>query len=419
MSSTSSRCLLLVAFHFPPLAGSSGIQRTLSLVRHLPEHGWKPVVLSAHPRAYESTSDDLLREVPAGTEVRRTFALDTARQLRFFGRYPGALARPDRWMSWFWSAVPAGMRLIRQFKPAAIWSTYPIATAHLIGGELARRSGLPWIADFRDPMAQDGYPSDPKTWRAFKDIEEDAVARARRMVFVTQGARALYAARYPQAPRDKFAVIENGYDEALFRNAEAKMTESGPLLPGRLTLVHSGVVYPSERDPTAMMQAIGRLKRRGVLSTDRFRLRFRAAVHEDLLQRLARENGIEDLIETLPPIPYAQALGEQARAEGLVVMQAANCNEQIPAKFYEYLRARRPILGLADPQGDTAKAMARAGIEHIARLEDTEGVERCIESFVARLRTGPEPLPGADAVAAASRAARTAQLVQLLEETLG
>ena len=45
--------VLMIAFHFPPLAGSSGIQRTLRFARHLPQFGWEPLVLTAHPRAYE------------------------------------------------------------------------------------------------------------------------------------------------------------------------------------------------------------------------------------------------------------------------------------------------------------------------------------------------------------------------------
>ena len=69
----------MVAFHFPPLQGSSGIQRTLRFVQHLPALGWQPIVLSAHPRAYADTNDELLAEIPAGTVVERPFALDTAR----------------------------------------------------------------------------------------------------------------------------------------------------------------------------------------------------------------------------------------------------------------------------------------------------------------------------------------------------
>ena len=84
--------VLMVAYHFPPLAGSSGIQRTLRFAQHLPAFGWQPLVLSANPRAYERTSDDLNADVATGTVVRRAFALDTARHLSFMGRYIGAMA---------------------------------------------------------------------------------------------------------------------------------------------------------------------------------------------------------------------------------------------------------------------------------------------------------------------------------------
>src|SRR5882762_1200482 len=114
--SLRTRRLLMVAFHFPPFAGSSGVQRTLRFAQHLPTFGWQAVVLSAHPRAYETTSDDLLSEIPSDTHVERAFALDTARHLSIANRYPAALARPDRWMSWRWGAVAAGMRLIERFK---------------------------------------------------------------------------------------------------------------------------------------------------------------------------------------------------------------------------------------------------------------------------------------------------------------
>jgi glycosyltransferase involved in cell wall biosynthesis len=410
-----SRRILLIAFHFPPLAGSSGIQRALGLARHLPAVGWQPHVLSAHPWAYERTSDDLMREVPASVEVTRSLAVDTARHLTVFGRYPGRLARPDRWVSWYWSAVPAGLRIIKRFRPDVIWSTYPIATAHLIAAALHRRTGVPWIADFRDPMAQEGYPADPKTWQSFKAIEERAAAMATRLVFVTAGAKKLYVERYPQTPRDRFVVIENGYDEALFAAAE-QAVDPTPLNPGRLTLLHSGIVYPSERDPTALFAALGRLQRRGVVSADNFRLRFRAPVHDDLIRRLARETSTAELIEVLPSIPYRNALAEMMQADGLLVMQGANCNEQIPAKVYEYLRARRPILGLADPAGDTARALKDAGTRQIAKLEDAAAVETSVAEFVDRLRAGSADGATEAAVVASSRQARLHQFATLLDE---
>ena len=136
----------MIAFHYPPLRGSSGIQRTLSFSRDLPDHGWEPIVLSAHPRAYESSGDDQLKDIPSGVPVYRPFALDTARHLAVRGRYLKALAIPDRWSSWRWGAIPCGARILKEHRPDVIWSTFPIATAHVIGRSLHARSGKPWVA---------------------------------------------------------------------------------------------------------------------------------------------------------------------------------------------------------------------------------------------------------------------------------
>lgn len=409
--------ILMVAFHFPPLAGSSGIQRTLRFAQHLPATGWEPLVLSASPRAYERVSDDLSAEIPPGTVVRRALAFDTSRHFSLKGRYIGAMARPDRWVSWRFDGVRQGMQLIRQFKPDVIWSTYPIATAHLIGAELHRRSGLPWIADFRDPMAQDGYPADPQTWAAFADIERVAMDQAYACTFTTPGAARLYTERYPQA-RAGMTVLENGYDEESFSGSE-RLARAGPLNPGKVTLLHSGIVYPDERDPSQLFEALARLRTAGRISADNFVLRLRAPVHVDAIERLAKANGITNLIEILPAMPYRDALGEMMRADALLVLQAANCNDQIPAKIYEYLRSGRPMLCLTDPVGDTAGVMRDAGLPDVARLDSTDDIAQALPRFLDSVRTGQARLPLPTYVQQASRRGRAEALAELCERAVG
>lgn len=407
--------VLMVAYHFPPLAGSSGIQRTLRFVQHLPALGWQPIVLTAHARAYERTTDDLDGDVPDGVVVERAFALDSARHLSLGGRYPAFLGRPDRWIAWRLGAVPAGMRLIREHRPQVIWSTYPIATAHIIGETLHRRSELPWIADFRDPMAQDGYPADAQTWRSFKRIEERALAHARFSTFATPGAARTYRDRYPAAS-GRIVVVENGFDEDSFAGLPTGHDSQAPLNPGKVTLVHSGIVYPSERDPTQLFAAMRQMVDRGALRRDAFRIRFRAAAHDALLRSLAQDSGVLDLVELLPPIPYRAALEEMVRADGLVVLQAANCNEQIPAKLYEYLRAGSPIVALTDPRGDTAAVLRDAGIETIAPLDSADEIAALLGRFVVAVRENRAPRADPAYVARASRRQRAASLAALLEE---
>lgn len=403
--------VLMIAYHFPPLAGSSGIQRTLRFVRHLPEFGWEPIVLTAHRRAYEQTSPDQVPDIPEGIQVVRTQAWDTARHLAIAGRYPAFLARPDRWVSWMLSAAPAGLRLVRQARPHAIWSTYPIATAHRIGEAIARRSGLPWVADFRDPMAQDGYPSDPATWRSYERIERSTVESARFSTFTTPSAVQLYRDRYPPLA-ERFALLENGYDEDTFAAADG----GGPLNPGKLTLLHSGLVYPLERNPAALFSAMGQLRSQDPLCYGSLRLRFRAPVHIDLLTQLAKKEGIEDAVEILPSVPYREALSEMLRADALLILQASNCNAQVPAKLYEYLRARRPVLLLTDPVGDTAKVAQAAGITTLAPLNSANEITALLRRFVGSPRLGS--LPSEEAIANASRQGRTRALASLLDRAV-
>ena len=408
--------VLMIAFHFPPVSGSSGVQRSLRFAQNLPELGWHPTVISAHPRAYQRTSPDLMREIPPSVKVVRAFAFDAVRQLSIGGRYPGFIARPDRWWPWRVGGVIEGLRLLRQQHFDALWSTYPIPTAHQIAATLHKRTGIPWVADFRDPMAQDGYPDDPLTWRAFKAIEERTVAHATRSVFTTPGAARDYRERYRDVPGNRFVVIENGFDEQTFVSAQAQVKRSDPLKPGRTTLLHSGIVYPSERDPTQLLQALAVLKAEGTITEANFCLRFRASEHDALIQRLALANGVTDLLELLPPVPYSDALEEMLRADALLVLQASNCNAQVPAKLYEYLRAQRPILALTDPIGDTARVVLQAGIPAVAPLDSVAAIAALIKRFVVDADRRHEWIATPESVRLASRQARAVELARLLDE---
>ncbi|MGL5988017.1 MAG: glycosyltransferase [Burkholderiales bacterium] len=409
--------VLLIAYHYPPLRGSSGIQRALRFSQYLQDFGWEPIVLTAHPRAYQDKSDDLLADVPPGVIVERAFALDTSKHLSLGGRYPRSLATPDRWMSWWFGAVPAGLRLIRKYKPAAIWSTYPIATAHRIGATLNRLTGLPWIADFRDPMAQPNYPRDPAIWQSFKQIEIQTLAQARFATFTSPGAIRAYRHNYPDLPAEKLVLLENGYDEEAFVLAATRKPVVA--VEGRIVLLHSGIVYSSERDPTQLFAAMQLFRQSGHPLAHRLLLRLRATGNDEFIREKIAAAGITDMVELAPPIPYADALAEMLTVDGLLLLQAANCNDQIPAKAYEYLRARRPLLALTDLVGDTAGVVSRAGIDTIAPLDDCQAILGALTGFLQRIEQGCAPLASHQAVLDASRRGRSAQLAALLDKLPG
>ena len=96
----------------------------------------------------------------------------------------------------------------------------------------------------------------------------------------------MYRERFPGLPSERIVVIENGFDEQAFPTADGQ-GEPAPLHPARTTLVHSGVVYPSERDPTQLFQALAMLKAEGAIDASGFVMRFRASEHDATLRRLA------------------------------------------------------------------------------------------------------------------------------------
>jgi len=400
----------MVAFHYPPCFGSSGIQRTLKLSRYLPDSGWRPIVLTAHPRAYAETNGDQLADIPPDAHVTRAFALDTSRHLAIKGSSLRVMSLPDRWVSWSFGAVPAGLRLIRRHRPAVLWSTYPIATAHLIGLALYRLTGLPWIADFRDSMTEPGYPRDRFTRLAYLAIERRVVAHATRLVFTAPSTRAMYLARYPRLAPERCLVISNGYDESDF--AHLVPGPSRPVRSRIVRLIHAGVIYPEERDPVPFFRALAGLKRDGLVGADTLRVELRASGSEGRYRDLLADLGIADLVELLPGIPYRQVLQECSDADGLLLLQGPSCNHQIPAKLYEYLRLRRPILALTDLAGDTARVLAEAGGGTIVDLLDEEAIRRVLPGFLEGVRTDAHPQPNEVAV---TRHARHVQAQSLAE----
>jgi glycosyltransferase involved in cell wall biosynthesis len=416
------RNALLISFHFPPVHGSSGLQRALSFCRGLPNHGWRPTVLTVRTRAYERTDPGQLSDIPRDVVVERAFALDSTRDLAIAGRYLRFTALPDPWISWLPGAVVRGIRLIRRFQPAVLWSTYPIATGHLIGWALHRLSGLPWVADFRDPMVEtiprtgEQFPRDPAVRRARLRVEALVARRAAAAVFCTDSAAEIFAQRYPGFARDRLHVIANGYDEGIFTEVERARAHVPPAADRPLVLLHSGVLYQStDRSPEGLFDALRLLLAEGRIGRDDIRVILRATGYDNAYRTMIAERGLDGIVRLEPPTSYREALAEMLDADGLLLFQGYTSNPAIPAKAYEYLRARRPVFALVDDEGETARLLARARVARLAPLDDPVRIAQQLLAFIADIRAGSiEPLTG-PALYRYSREARTSELAALFD----
>lgn len=409
-SSATRKKVLMVAFHYPPLAGSSGLLRTLKNSRYLPGFGWSPTVLTAHPRAYDRVDESQLSEIPPEVRVIRAFALDTQKHLSLKGRYFRHTALPDRWVTWALGATLAGDFEISKNKIDVILTTFPIASAVLAGYLLHRMTGIPWVADFRDSMTEKNYPRDPRTRQAYLGLEEKAVRHASRLIFTAESTRQMYLARYPLLSPEKCLVISNGYDEKDF----AGLPDTPAEKPGRLRIQHSGLIYTEERNPIPFFSALARLKKQNQIQAASLSVDLRACGNDERYKQIVTELGIDALVHFLPALPYRQALEDSNQSDVLLLLQGASCDHQIPAKAYEYLRLRKPILALTSSTGDTARLLNECGGSTIIDIADEDAIVRGLPLFLKAVQSGSHSLPAMDKVSQYSRQNQARQLADCL-----
>ncbi len=190
-----SRTVLMVLFHFPPLGGVA-VPRNVANVRNLPRFGWTPVVVAASDSG-ALMDPDLLELVPPQTAIQRAWCPEPRHlrsivdPLRGRGRLsaprpsPSVAAMPTTrpgtpggTTSVHQSAHPAPNWMWRLYRllsfpdnqiagcrspssrlsehdranPADVmYSTSAPITAHLVAGIVKQLTGVPWVAEFRDP----------------------------------------------------------------------------------------------------------------------------------------------------------------------------------------------------------------------------------------------------------------------------
>lgn len=415
-SIATSKKVLMIAYHFPPCTGSSGIQRTLKFSRYLPEYGWQPIVLAPHQRAYPTIREDLVNEIHPATIVKRSWALDISRHFSFRGIYFTGFALPDRWNSWILSAVPAGIALIKKYKPALIWCTYPIISAHVIALLLHRFTKVPLIADFRDPMLYEAWPEKKILRIVHSIIERKIVYACSKAIVTTPSTRELYKQRYPDIPQDRWEVVSNGYDEenfVIFSQDSRSRDNDGEIL-----LVHSGLMEPEDRNPEKFFEVLSALKNTGELDTHSIKVILRATGHDAVYKKQIERLNIRDIVTLEPHISYSEALTEMHNADGLLLFQGSNCNRQIPAKVYEYLRSYKPIFAMADHQGDTAELLRESQINTIASLDSFDEIKTKFVEFLALVKKNSAPVADKERVNRFSRRTLTGKLAAIFDNLM-
>ena len=362
------RTLLLVSYHFPP-SSASGSFRLLGFVRHLVRHGWRTAVVAPPRMPFEPVDEKLKLQLPPETAV-----------------YPVPFPRGNRvtrrlmpFAAWVPAALKACARAVAAEHPEALLTSSPPPMIHLLGRLLKARYGLPWLVDYRDPWAYghgNGFvPGWPIWW---EEMKERAVLRAAdRIIVNTPQAREALVREGPVAA-DKVAAITNGFDP---ENFTAPRRAPGTR-PTELTILHTGELY-SGRDPRPLFDALVGLPVPPGAPPLRVTFMGQSSDTRNDWPAEARRRGLEDVVTFTDHVHYQEALARMQAADILLLVDSPGRRVGIPAKLFEYLGARRPILALADAKGDVGWVLRSSGVRHrIADPRDAGAIRQALGELI-------------------------------------
>lgn len=422
--------VLIVAREFPPFKIIGRI-RTVKWCQHLPRLGWETAVLSMTADSHLQIDPATLREVPETTRVYRApWPRPKERAVTILKRWipkrgfsnegmvPGLgkdaaaaapagqpsrkgfrladlsgvfdefvrshLSIPDPFVTWAIPAVNAGLKAVRKFRPDVILATAPAFTDFVIGWQLSRRTGIPWVADYRDLWTGDVLREWVPAWRQRFEISlERRILRTASAVVSVSGPKTEYVRqRVPQLRADRFFTITNGYDLDEFEGLTPEYGASD----GVFRIVYAGRLFKNRRG-YELLEALGGLLAKKPEYRDKIRLEYYGGVAPEIEHRmneLIDRYGMHTNVRFFPDVSYKRSKALQLGAGALlmIVDTGKTTSGVIPGKLFEYIAARRPILCIAE-QGATSEIIERGKLGWVVWPGDVSTLGKILGEMVS------------------------------------
>ena len=426
------RRLLVLCYFYPPLGGG-GVHRVLGFTRHLPAHGWECTVVCADRGDYWVMDESLLARVPPGTEVIRvrggsglsawlglTHGASGRRSTRAFAglrRLGDWWMIPDSYAGWSGRARAAAESRARAGGFHAMLSSSPPDSVHLAARAVHRSSGLPWVADFRDPWMGLHFREPPSAWHRARHVAmEGAVMAEADVVIAASRTHADQIAARSKAPR-RVLHLPNGFEpEEEAASALSAPAQSAPD-PDRFELLYTGTLAQMP-DAEVFFEALHDWFARRPDARRRVRARF-VGPYETGYEDRSIALGLKGIVEFQGPRPHRETRALQRGAALLLLWKPRNFPTMVPGKLYEYLDSGRQILALLPPGEEAGALVERAGGEVVAP-GDRAALIASIERRYTRWKAGAEPPATRPAwLAEHTRERLAARLAGVLEELAG
>ena len=390
--------VLLLAYMFPPIV-DGGAFRPASFARYLPEFGYETTVLTRPDSGKLPLNPESLSSLPSSVEVHRVplgfvegWNDRFKRRLRFLasiesavGKAPGWFAEAVAWRAarrdhhlqwegaWMEPAIEEGLKLIEQYRPAAIIATGPPFESLKAGWHLHQRTRIPWIADFRDPWTYGVLwnPSNPKRARVEQEWEERVVRSAGKILVVTPSMARTMRETHPEAA-GKVELLMNGFED---------MVDPAVSPPAdRLVMSYIGSVT-HRRLPAVFFEAVRRLRTNHPEIIRDLRVQLIGPNYDDTSpnERINAE-GVADIVEWLGPVSQNRSRELMRQSHVLLHIECV-ATYAVSGKLFEYLAAKRPVVGMTPSGSDDEWFLNQSGAGSNAGLADADAVAEVIRSY--------------------------------------
>jgi glycosyltransferase involved in cell wall biosynthesis len=291
---------------------------------------------------------------------------------------------PDRQVGWLPFAFVKGAFSAFRSGCQVVYSSGSPWTAHLVGMLISLVLGRPLIVDFRDPWIQNPYRNikHPLVEKIETLLERKIISVASYVVVNTKRACNEFASFYSCENKQKFVWISNGFFDDDFK---ILLTENNKSQDNKLKISHVGSLY-GPRSPISLFKAIVNLKRKGIIHSTNFNLKF-VGKFDSAICDIARstEFDIDDLVTFVPPVDHGKALEEIFISDIQLIIQP-NTSLQIPGKLFECIAAKKMVLALTH-DGATADLVHEERIGMVVDPESESEIEASLEKLIIMKET--------------------------------
>ena len=386
--------VLIISYYWPPNAGV-GCRRWVNYSYFLQKKGLEPILYVPENPDYTNKDngyqDKLENIYTLKNKIWEPFSfykrlinkknispgvlIDSNKGLKNkFGKWIRAnFFIPDARSFWVNSSIKYLSNFLKDNPVDAIISTGPPHSMHLIALNLKKQFNLKWIADFRDPWTDIEYFDKLNFFNDSKKrhakLEKEVLRKADLVLTVSES----WSERFKELGAKKVEFIFNGFDEKEYPIKSSKKK--------KFRIGHFGL-YNELRDHNSFWEAINNIIQDNKIFSDNLELFFAGPIYSGFDENL-KKLGFHKYLNHCEWLSHKEALKEMTQTDLLLITHSntQDVNGRLPAKFFEYLGAKKPILAIGNKKSDLSKLMLNLNCGTFLDFEDIKGMEKALIKY--------------------------------------